>query len=211
MADSRGVAVQAGDAGLLERAANYLLGSLHLVTSEALTRATPCPEWDLRALFEHLDDSLLALHEATITGTVGLDEPSRRGGPAGDLVTGVRDRTRQLIGAWSSCAGQATVGVGGLPLDAAIVASAGAVEVAVHGWDVAQACGRHRAIPPALAAELVRVAPLLVSEMDRPDRFAASVRLPPRACSSDRLVAFLGRDPHFALANRAASWLCRTP
>ena len=53
-----------GGIGLLERALSYALGSLHLVTPSVLPSRTPCPQWDLRALLRHLNDSLLALHEA---------------------------------------------------------------------------------------------------------------------------------------------------
>src|SRR5256885_382564 len=56
---------------LLERAINYLLGSLLLVTPETLARPTPCAGWDLRALLAHLDDSLGALTEAVEAGAVG--------------------------------------------------------------------------------------------------------------------------------------------
>jgi uncharacterized protein (TIGR03086 family) len=75
------------------------------------------------------------------------------------------------------------------------VTSVGAVEIAVHGWDVAQACGHPRPIPPQLAKELLRLAPLLVTDADRPGRFAAPVAVPAHASPGDRLVAFLGRDP----------------
>jgi uncharacterized protein (TIGR03086 family) len=69
------------------------------------------------------------------------------------------------------------------------------VEIAVHGWDVAQACGRPRPIPPQLAEELLQLAPLLVTDADRPGRFAPPVAVPAGASPGDRLVAFLGRGP----------------
>jgi uncharacterized protein (TIGR03086 family) len=87
------------------------------------------------------------------------------------------------------------VSVGGCPVPTSIVTSVGAVEVAVHGWDIAQACGQPRPVPPGLAEELLLLVPLLVTGSDRPSRFAAAVAAPPGASPGDRLIAFLGRDP----------------
>ena len=115
-------------------------------------------------------------------------------GPAVEMVAALRRRGCQVLGAWAG-ASDDEVSVGGCRLAAGIVTSAGAVEVAIHGWDVAQACGRHWPIPPQLADELLWISPLLVTEGDRPRGFAAPVAVPPHAGPGDRLVAFLGRGP----------------
>jgi len=65
----------------------------------------------------------------------------------------------------------------------------------MHGWDVAHACGHPRPIPQHLAEELLLISPLLVTDADRPARFAAPVAVSPHAGPADRLVAFLGRCP----------------
>jgi len=69
------------------------------------------------------------------------------------------------------------------------------VEVAVHGWDVARACGQDRPLPPALAGELHELCILLVDDGDRPHRFGPEVELPSTANAGDRLLALLGRTP----------------
>src|SRR5437588_611718 len=48
---------------------------------------------------------------------------------------------------------------------------------------------------PALAVELAGVCALVVTAETRYPAFAAPVAVPSRACPSDHLVAFLGRDP----------------
>ena len=63
MTERRAAALFGGSA-LLERAISYTLGNLHLITATALSRPTPCPEWDLRELLAHMNDSLLALYDA---------------------------------------------------------------------------------------------------------------------------------------------------
>jgi len=185
----------AGGAGLLERALTYCLGAVGAVTPTLLPRPTPCGEWDLRGLLHHLNDSLAALHEAADGGRVALDSAADDS-PAADPVRTFREHAARLLGAWSGTVVEdRVVLVGDLPLAAGVVAATGAVELAVHGWDVYQACGQHRPIPDALATELLELCPLLVPASARAPLFAARVTVPPSAGPGDRLVALLGRHP----------------
>ena len=196
-----------GGVAVLERAIAYALGALAEVTPEALGRPTPCRRWNLYDLLEHVDDSLVALQEAAQSGRVGggvpyyvpgspvppLHRPGRR--PGGEVVPRVRAQAVRLLGSWTNADDAAVVCVGEVPMSAPLIAGAGALEVTVHGWDVAQACGRPRPIPAHLADELLDLAVLFVRPADRPGRFARPIELPPGAPPADRLLAFLGRQP----------------
>lgn len=177
---------------LLERAVNYTLGCVQDAAGVPLSTPTPCESWDLRALIAHMSDSLLALHEAIDVGTVELQPVLPD--PADPLRT-LRDLGCRLLGAWTNGDGRRPISVAGCPITTSMVTTTGAIEVAVHGWDVAQACGADRPVPPALALELLRLAPQLVTDDDRPGRFAPPIEVPRAARPSDRLVAFLGRQP----------------
>ncbi|WP_406167153.1 TIGR03086 family metal-binding protein [Streptomyces sp. NBC_00996] len=184
---------------LLERSLAYALGSVSAVVPGSLDRVTPCAEWDLGELLGHLDDSLDALYEGLTGRTIGLfprgpfpEGPSREA--ASDPVCGFRRRACAVLGAWSAGPTE-TVVVGDRPLDARVMTAVGAVEIAVHGWDVSQACGRARPIPSALAVELLPVARCVVADEDRGGRFAEPVAVPPSAPPRDLLLAFLGRLP----------------
>jgi len=179
-----------GGVSLLERAVNYALGALHPVTRADLSAPTPCPAWDLRALLAHLDESLLALHEAA-SGHVRLDPATYR---RDDPVATVRARASELVGAWTHST-RTGVTIGDAGLTTSILTATGAVEIAVHGWDVATATGRHHPLPPALAEDLLALTPFLVSDLDRPARFGAPVPVLAGAAAGDRLLAFLGRRP----------------
>jgi uncharacterized protein (TIGR03086 family) len=186
----------AGGAGLLERALAYCLGAVGAVTPARLPHPTPCGEWDLRGLLHHLNDSLAALHEAVDGGRVALDPTAGDGSPTADPVRTFRERAARLLGAWSGTViDDRVVVVGDLPLAAGVVAATGAVELAVHGWDVSQACRQHRPIPNALATELLELCPLLVPAGARAPLFAARVTVPPSTGPGDQLVALLGRHP----------------
>lgn len=187
-----GGAATIGGISLLERAITYTLGSLLLVTPEALPWPTPCTEWDLAALLAHMEDSLLALSDAVGVGRIALAAPA---GPPMDVdIAGrLRDRAGQLLGTWVNGAERRQlILVGGCPVTAGIVAGAGALEVAVHGWDVARACGRDRPLPTPLAEELLDLSPLLVTAADR-GQFAEPLWVGPRAGPHERLLAHLGR------------------
>lgn len=184
-----------GGSALLERAIGYTLGSLNLVTAERMTWPTPCAEWDLRALLGHMDDSLTALYEAAELGYVDPHPPGTAEVSAASAVPALRNRACRLLGAWAQAEERALISIAGCPLTLRVVAGAGALEVAVHGWDVAWACGRDRPIPAEFAEELLQVAPLVVGPADRPVRFAPPVETDPRADPGSQLVAFLGRSP----------------
>jgi uncharacterized protein (TIGR03086 family) len=190
----------AGGVALLERAMGFTLGGLLLVTPEAMSNPTPCAEWDLRALLLHMNESLRTLHEAISARHVDLlPGPGPDDGvfadPALDLVASLRTRGCQMIRAWTGSPDPGEITIGDCGLSPGIVAAAGAIEVAVHGWDVALACGQPGPVPPVLAGELLDLCRLLVDDGDRPSRFGAQVEVPPDASPSDRLVAFLGRVP----------------
>ena len=189
-----------GGVELLERALGYTRGSLALVTP-ALERApTPCAGWDLRDLLAHMDDSLTSLHEAGSGRAVAvapLRASRRRHRSSGELAEDLRGRACTLLAEWTldwvSDHARGNVVVGGRQITPRVLTSAGALEVAVHGWDVATACGVDRPIPDSLASDLLLLAPRLVTPEDRPARFAPALAVAETASASRRLLAYLGR------------------
>jgi len=182
--------------GLLGHAVSYALASAAHATPQLLPLATPCEGWDLRTLLLHVSDSLGVLAGALRAGQVGPGPPPAHEPTAGaDPVACLRRRARDLLGACAASAGERLVAIADRELTASMVTAAGAIEIAVHGWDISVACGVHRPVPPALAAELLPLAPVLIPRATRPGLFADPVPVPEPACSGDRLVAFLGRRP----------------
>lgn len=122
------------------------------------------------------------------------DSPPPADRTAAVLVERLKQRACAALGAWASPPVGA-IAVADRELRSDLLAAAGALEITVHGWDVAQACGIDRPLPPALAVELLDVVPLLVGDGDRPERFAEPVDVPLHARPSTRLLAALGRHP----------------
>jgi uncharacterized protein (TIGR03086 family) len=189
-----------GATGLLVGAISYALGVCTLVEPGDMARPTPCPGWDLGTLLAHLSDSMADLEAAIRTGHLDLERSENPPGPpvacppADGQVGVLRDRAAALLSVSYCYAGpERFVAVGGLPLPAGLVACTGAVEIAVHGWDVSSALGACAPIPAALATRMLRLCPLLVAGRD--GLFAAPVKVPAQASPGDQLLGYLGRQP----------------
>jgi len=190
------IAWPAEGAWLLEPSISYALGAARAVAPELLSRPTPCHGWDLRMLLRHASESLAAIGEGIQAGCVGLVPAAEDGDLAAEPARAFRDRACRLLDAWTS-PGHQVIDIAGCPMAASVMAAAAALEIAVHGWDVSQACGQRQPIPPSLAAGLLAVAPALVPLAGRDPLFAAPVTVAATAGPSDRLAAFLGRSPRF--------------
>ena len=181
---------------LLRRAVGYALGCAQFVTPALLHRPTPCARWDLGALLTHADDSLVALHEGFDGGEIAV-APGPRPRPA-DPAAAFRVRAARLLGTWTA-AGPAgrLIGIAGSPLTAEAVALTGALDLAVHGWDIARALRRtDRPVPGDLAAALLPIARQLIPyPAARAPLFDPEIRVPTHSPPGDHLVAFLGRAP----------------
>lgn len=197
---------------LLERAMGYTLGSLVLVSPALMTATTPCARWDLRRLLRHMDESLRTLDEAIVAGHLDLSTEAPAHADARDVADGhdvadgdpddlvadpvgaLRSRACRMMGAWADPRGPTSVTIGDAGLPTGILAVAGAVEVAVHGWDVARACGADRPIPSSLAAALLGPARLFVDDGDRPHRFGPVAAVRREAGPAEQLLGHLGRQ-----------------
>jgi hypothetical protein len=110
-----------------------------MVTPQLLPRPTPCPAWDLAILLGHITDSAEVLPDPISAGRIGI-----RGAPGGSA------RSRGCAGSWPRGwppRGGRPVAIGDRELTASMVAVTGAIEITVHGWDIAVACGRARPAP----------------------------------------------------------------
>jgi uncharacterized protein (TIGR03086 family) len=187
---------------VLEEAVGFALCAAAAVTPDLLSRPTPCRGWDLRMLLLHAGESAEALAEGFGTGWIGLLPASESGEQACDPVLAFRRRARALLVAGRAARpgrdgspGREVVVVADCPMGLGLLVAAGALEVAVHGWDVATACGSGLQIPAALALDLLESAPVLVTAAGRGQLFAPPLPVPAAASPSDRLTAFLGRSP----------------
>jgi uncharacterized protein (TIGR03086 family) len=171
------------------------------VTTADLDRPTPCTEWTVRDLANHLVATLL-LGRALLAG----EEPSVDAGPGqvpsedlvgNDLAAAYRAAAGPLLAATTA---EAVGQVHETPLGAmpgTLLAGFTALDIAVHGWDLATATGRPHRLDPALAEHLLDFARRTISDElgTRAPRIGPEVAAPGGAGGTARLVAFLGRRP----------------
>jgi uncharacterized protein (TIGR03086 family) len=183
----------------LAGATRYLFQSILLIRDADLSAATPCQGWDLRRLLRHIQASLdqftdmLAVRE--FNADADCDSRPRAGT---DPITALRAGIVELLLASTSLP---TAGrwceIWGRVLPAKIVVYVSAIEIALHAWDIAQACRADRPIPADLASALMSVAPPLAEAGLAEHVFAEPVEVPSTATPSDHLLALFGRQPTF--------------
>ena len=153
----------------------------------------------VRGPFERLAVRRFEPRQESLHPGVGAGPAPGHCGP--DPVARLRGQAVRLLAACAAAGPtERRVVIGDRELAASMVAVAGAIEIAVHGWDISAACGASRPVPPGLAAVLLPIAPLLITPGSRPGLFAEPVRLAGPAGPGDQLVAFLGRRPHLPAA-----------
>lgn len=172
---------------LLERALAYTRAALVSVRPEHLALPTPCKPWRLGDLLAHMEDALDAFAEGA-DGAIGLH--SAAPAPLAERVRALQAKACGLLGAWSS-ATTPTVLVAGRPVRVDVVTRLAAVEIAVHGWDVARTTGLDEPVPDALGADLLPTALALVR--GAAGEFAPPVPVAADAAGAVRLLAAVGR------------------
>lgn len=186
----------------VQSAARLAAGAVAAVAPAAFGAPTPCPDYDLRTLLDHLAwDALLARRAATRT-------PLERDGSSPGLppfLVGVRIESwgdvigRELVtaaDAWADPAaweGQTVIGT--TPMDAGVVGPMILAEFVLHGWDVAQASGAAYDVSPAVGAHTLAAVEGLASMGRESGRFGPEVPVPADAPAFDRALALSGRSP----------------
>jgi uncharacterized protein (TIGR03086 family) len=180
---------------LLQQAISYSRESLAAVTPSLLPAPTACARWNLLALLAHLNESVATLVEGTEIGHLDLLAVETDTGDVRDPVSVFHEHTDRLLRGCARYDGAQMVSIADRPLAADFVVIIGAIEIAVHGWDISVSCGERQPIPSPLADGILSVSSLVIHDELRYPLFSAPVGMPPSASASDRLVALLGRDP----------------
>jgi uncharacterized protein (TIGR03086 family) len=170
------------------------------VTTAQLSEPTPCDEWDVRALVNHV--ILWTSHslERRAHGeSVAPELMERDFAAAPDFAAAYRAQLDRALAAWAEPAvWDRELDVMGAKTPAADVGALIIAEMVLHGWDLAAATGQDYTVSDR-AAEAAFGAVEANAELFRQYKgFADPVPVADDAPVLDRVLALSGRDPAWA-------------
>jgi uncharacterized protein (TIGR03086 family) len=191
---------------LMEAAARANLEIVRNVKQDQLALPTPCADWDVRALANHL--TFWAAFRSEVAAR-------KQTPPAGDehsvdYVTEdwARVYERQLnraVAAWAEpAASEGITGMAGGQMPAPTIARMLIGELVLHGWDLARATGQELACTTEVADEAY-AGVVEFAELGRQYHiYAEPVPVPDSASTLDRALALSGRDLSWSPGSRPA-------
>jgi uncharacterized protein (TIGR03086 family) len=200
VADS-GVADEASWPDLLARACTSTRSLLAGVTEERMPQPTPCTDWTVRDLVNHIVGAMQFFADLAELGESPEDEewPDYAGGDF--LATFDRHAARASAGFTAPGGMDKLMALPTGPTPGSITIQVATGETFVHGWDLATAVGGpggREALDDAVADALLLSDWMVLCVQVRgadPAVFAPEIEPPEDASAADRLAAFLGRDP----------------
>jgi uncharacterized protein (TIGR03086 family) len=150
-------------------------------------KQTPCREFDVAGLTDHLMNSI-----TVIGGAAGAQFPER------DLATSVEQQVmtaaRPALDAWRRRGLDGMVAIGPNEAPAAVMAGILSIEFLVHAWDYAAATGQRVAAPESLCEYVLGLSHGIITPEGRANvGFDAPIDAPDGASALDRLLAYTGR------------------
>ena len=150
---------------------------------------TPCREFDVAALTDHLMNSI-----TTIGGIAEADLPPRNRDDS--VERQIILAARSAVDAWRTRGLDGTVQLGSNEVPAKLMAGILSLEFLVHAWDYAQATGQKVQPSEEVAGFVFGLARQIITPEGRTDvGFDDPVDVPDSAPVFDRLIAFTGRAP----------------
>jgi uncharacterized protein (TIGR03086 family) len=184
----------------LTPAADQLAGLVRNVTDGDLKAPTPCPDYTVGDLLDHVNGLSVAFTMAALKTPLegaGSGDASRL--PL-DFRESVPARLAELAQAWRAPeAWEGMTRAGGVDLPGEVAAAVALDEIVLHGWDLARATGQ----PFEVDEVLLQVVHGFVSSIGPDDRdgslFGAAVEVDSNAPLLDRVLGLSGRNPGWHL------------
>lgn len=165
---------------LLLTAADLMSTSLCFAARTLPTRPTPCSEWRLGELVRHV-----AASASTLTEVIARAPRAPIAGSGCAHAEASIQELRQTV--LNVPADNPAIGLTSL---------AGAFELTIHAWDINTAVEGATDLPDDHFRRLVRLAPIVLAEINRDGLFGPRLPPPPPGgTDTERLLALFGRRP----------------
>lgn len=186
----------------LEPAAAQVARVADGVRDEHLGLPTPCTDWSVADLLQHLLELTTAFTAAARKAALPEDGAAQATGLPADWREQLVRHLDVLVAAWREpAAWQGETEAGGVTMPADVTAAVAVDELVLHGWDLARATGQpFESDPVSVEASLGFAASMSVpgEEAGREGLYGPVVPVPDDAPALDRLLGYAGRDPHWA-------------
>jgi len=192
----------------LSDAADAMAEIVRTTESDQLSAPTPCAEYDVRGLVQHLlfwGPSLAGAGRKESVPPPAASESDvdlTAGDWRGDLLA-LLDR---ITAAWAPAeawAGMAAMG-GPPELPAVVLGDMITGELSVHAWDLARATGQRLVLSDDLLAHVYESIAATAGQGREMGLFGPEVPVPATAPTLDRVLGLTGRDPAWVSAGAAA-------
>jgi uncharacterized protein (TIGR03086 family) len=193
----------------LEPATKVMAELVAHVTDDQLGEPTPCPDYTLGDLLDHVGGLSLAFTAAATKETAALagQGPSADASRLGDdWRTRIPRELAELANAWRDPnAWTGMTQAGGIDLPGEIAGLVALDEVVIHGWDVARASGQPFDPNPAVLEAVHGFVAQFSGpgqEDSRAGLFGPEVPVAADRPLLDRVIGMAGRDPDWAPVSR---------
>lgn len=171
---------------LYERASTWTASKVAGAT-EKLDAPTPCDEWDVTTLLNHMLDTQRYFAGTARGEDVSPPSPNPPDDLIGDDPDAAFDAARDDVA--SAYGAPGVIEKTGPSLGIAFS------DLLLHGWDLARATGQDATMPAGLPEAAFEMIHGRFTDDQRKGIFKAEVPVPADAPAQDKLLAYTGRDP----------------
>ena len=184
---------------LMAAAAGEAASVMAGVPGHPMDAPTPCDDWDLRTLVNHVILWTAYSAERRAHGeSVAEDLMSKDFTADPGFAQDYAAQIGRAVEAWSDpAAWERELGVMGSGTPAADVAAMLIAEMVLHGWDIARATGQEFACDEAVAANVLATVEAQGELFRQYQGFAVIVPVEEGATVLDRALSLSGRDPQW--------------
>jgi uncharacterized protein (TIGR03086 family) len=190
----------------LSKAVEAMAATVRTITPDQLTNQTPCAEYDVRALVNHL---LFWGPSLAAAGRKEIVPPPAAAESDVDLTTddwrsALLTMLDGMVEAWTPKEAWegATRIVGPTETPARVIGSMIVGELVVHGWDLASATRQELSLDGDLLAYLLDEVSAGAEQGRQMGVYGPEVPVPGDAPTLDRILGLTGRDPAWAMSPR---------
>ncbi len=179
----------------LAPAGHRLAALVRAIPDDALGRPTPCADYTVGDLLDHVAGFLIAFRAAAVKEPIDRPGAGDAAGLPADWRTRLPADLDAMLEAWAAPdAWEGMTAAGGVDLPGEVAGVVALDELVIHGWDLAKATGQPAGYGgPGLDAVYAAVQQFRAAGLD--GIFGAEVAVAEDAPLLDRILGVTGRDP----------------